>query len=156
MTSRKNPFYFLLGGLLVALLITPMVTQHHPGVAGLLLTVTLLIAALSLSASKRMYRAAWALIATKIVLDVVGHFHPQLGIHIAEAAVLTAFFVLATVFAFQRVLDGEYVDMNRIAGAISIYMLFGLIWASLYFFLSLMDPQAFNGLPDLSSPNGNS
>ena len=66
---------------------------------------------------------------------------------------MTAFFVLATVFAFQRVLDGEYVDMNRIAGAISIYMLFGLIWASLYFFLSLMDPQAFNGLPDLSSPD---
>jgi hypothetical protein len=151
MTLKKNPFYFLLGGLLVALLITPMVTQHHPGVAGLLLTLTLLIAALSLSASKRMYRAAWALIATKIVLDVVGHFHPQLGIHIAETAVLTAFFILATVFAFRRVLDGEYVDMNRIAGAISIYMLFGLIWASLYFFLSLMDPQAFNGLPDLSS-----
>ncbi len=153
MTSRKNPFYFLLGGLLVALLITPVVTERFPGVAGLLLTVTLLIAALSLSASRRMYRTAWALIATNIVLDVVGRFHPHLGIHIAEAAVLSAFFVLATLFAFQRVLDGEYVDLNRIAGAISIYILLGLIWTSFYFFLFLIDPQAFNGLPNLSSPD---
>ncbi len=27
-------------------------------------------------------------------------------------------------------------------------MLIGLIWASLYFFLSLVDPQAFNGVSD--------
>ena len=61
------------------------------------------------------------------------------------------FFVLAATFAFGRVLEDDNVDMNRIAGAVSIYMLIGLIWASLYFFLSLMDPQAFNGLSDLSS-----
>jgi hypothetical protein len=41
--------------------------------------------------------------------------------------------------------------MNRIAGAISIYMLIGLIWSCLYFFVSLIEPQAFNGLPDLST-----
>jgi hypothetical protein len=59
-----------------------------------------------------------------------------------------AFFVLATAFSFKRVLEGDLVDMNRIAGGISIYMLIGLIWASLYFFLSLVDPQAFNGVSD--------
>jgi hypothetical protein len=148
MTSIKNPYFFLLGGLLVALLVAPLTAEHLPGIAGLILTGTLLIAILSLAASKRMYMAAWSLVAAKIVLDVVGYVEPSAGIHIAETVVMFAFFVLATAFSFKRVLEGDLVDMNRIAGGISIYMLIGLIWASLYFFLSLVDPQAFNGVSD--------
>jgi hypothetical protein len=148
MTSIKNPYFFLLGGLLVALLVAPVTAERFPGIAGLILTGTLLIAILSLAASKRMYMAAWSLVAAKIVLDVVGYVEPSAGIHIAETVVMFAFFVLATAFSFKRVLEGDLVDMNRIAGGISIYMLIGLIWASLYFFLSLVDPQAFNGVSD--------
>lgn len=151
MTSRQNPFFFLLGGLLVALLIAPIASEHFPRISGLMLTATLLIAVLSLSASKRMYMAAWSLVAAKIILDVVANFEPVVGIYIADAVVLSIFFVLATAFAFRRVLEGDHVDMNRIAGAISIYMLIGLIWTSFYFFLSLMDSEAFNGLSDLGS-----
>jgi hypothetical protein len=77
--------------------------------------------------------------------------HPNTAVFTAETVVLFAFFLLAATFAIQRVLDGDYVDMNRIAGAISIYMLIGLIWSCLYFFVSLIEPQAFNGLPDLST-----
>jgi uncharacterized membrane protein len=40
--------------------------------------------------------------------------------------------------------------LNRIAGAISVYMLIGLIWTSLYFALSLIDPQSFAGITALS------
>ena len=151
MTSKKNPFCFLLGGLLVALLVTPIITERFPGIAGLMMTAALLIAVMSLSASKRMYRAGWLLVAAKIVLDVVGYFNPNAGVYIAEAVVLSTFFVLASVFAFRQVLNAEFVDMNRIAGAMSVYMLIGLIWASLYYFVALMDAEAFNGLPDVSS-----
>ena len=148
MTSIKNPYFFLLGGLLVALLLAPITTEHLPGSSGMMLTGTLLIAVMSLAASKRMYIAAWSLVAAKIVFDVVAYIEPSAGIHIAETVVMFAFFVLATAFSLQRVLEGDVVDMNRIAGGISIYMLIGLIWASLYFFLSLLDPQAFNGVSD--------
>jgi hypothetical protein len=117
----------------------------------MMLTGTLLIAVMSLAASKRMYMAAWSLVAAKIVLDVVAYIEPSAGIHIAETVVMSTFFVLATAFAFRRVLEGDVIDMNRIAGGISIYMLIGLIWASLYFFLSLVDPQAFNGVSDVRS-----
>jgi hypothetical protein len=151
MTSTNNRFYFLLGGLLVALLIAPITIDRFPGLTGLLLTITLLIAVFSMSASKRVYRAAWTLVAAKIILAVITHFQAGAGVHIAETAVIFAFFILATVFAFQRVLEGEYVDMNRIAGAISIYMLIGLIWACMYFYISLMNPEAFDGLADLGA-----
>ncbi len=151
MTSTKNPFFYLLGGLLIALLVAPITSERFPGIAGLVLTGTLLIATLSLAASKRMYVAAWSLVVAKVVLNIVSFIVPVAGVHIAEAVVMFTFFVLAATFAFGRVLEDDNVDMNRIAGAVSIYMLIGLIWASLYFFLSLMDPQAFNGLSDLSS-----
>ncbi len=151
MTSAKNPFFFLLGGLLIALLVAPITSEHFPGISGLLLTGTLLVATLSLAASKRMYLAAWSLVAAKVILEIVAYIEPVAGVHIAGIAVLFTFFVLAAAFAFTRVLEDDNVDMNRIAGAISIYMLIGLIWASLYFFLSLVDPQAFNGLSDLGS-----
>ncbi len=141
MTSLKNPYFFLLGGLLVTLLIAPITIEHLPGSSGMMLTGTLLIAVLSLAASKRMYIAAWSLVAVKIAFDVVAYIEPSAGIHIAETVVMFAFFVLATAFSFKRVLEGDVVDMNRIAGGISIYMLIGLIWASLYFFLCLVDPQ---------------
>ena len=150
MRARKNPFYFLLGGLLVALLVAPIVTERFPAIAGLMLTGTLLIATFSLSASKRIFRIAWCLVAAKILLDVVGYTTPVPGVFLAEAVVLSTFFVVATVFALGRVLEDKYVDMNRIAGAISVYMLIGLIWTSLYFALSLLDQQAFEGISELS------
>jgi uncharacterized membrane protein len=53
-------------------------------------------------------------------------------------------------FALGRVIEGRTVDLNRIAGAISVYMLIGLIWTSLYFALSLIDPQSFAGITALS------
>jgi voltage-gated potassium channel len=153
MRARKNPFYFLLGGLLIALLVAPIVTERFPAIAGLMLTGTLLIATLSLSAAKRIFKIAWGLVAAKILLDVVGYTTPIPGVFIAEAMVLSTFFILATVFALRRVLEDKYVDMNRIAGAISVYILIGLIWASLYFALSLVDPQAFKGISELSDYN---
>jgi len=153
MRARKNPFYYLLGGLLFALLVAPIVTERFPGIAGLMLTGTLLIATVSLSASKRIFRIAWGLVAAKIALDVVGYTTPIAGVFIAEAVVLSSFFIIATVFALGRVLEDKYVDMNRIAGAISVYMLIGLIWASLYFALSLIEPKAFEGVAELTDYN---
>ena len=151
MTSTKNPFFFLLGGLLVALLVAPITTERYPGFTGLMLTITILIAVFSMSASRRIYIVAWSLVVAKVLLVVAGFVRESPGVHIAELIIIFAFFVLAAVFTLQRVLKDEHVDMNRIAGAISVYMLIGLIWNSVYFFISLVNPGAFEGLADFSA-----
>jgi len=155
MSKRKNPFFFLLGGLLVALLVAPVMTERFPVLAGLMLTVTLIISTFSMSASKSTYRLAWWLVAAMIALDVLRFTTRLPGVFIAEAIVLSAFFIVATVFALGRVLEGRQVDLNRIAGAISVYMLIGLIWTSLYFALSLIDPQSFKGITLLTDYQAN-
>lgn len=126
-------------------------TEHFPVLSGLMLTGTLLVSTFSMSASKSSYKLAWWLVAAKIALDVIGIATPIPGVFIAEAVVMSAFFIVATTFALRRVLEDKYVDLNRIAGAISVYMLIGLIWTSLYFALSLMDPEAFEGVARLSN-----
>ena len=151
MRARRNPFFFLLGGLLITLLVAPAMTEHFPVLSGLMLTGTLLVSTFSMSASKSSYKLAWWLVAAKIALDVIGIATPIPGVFIAEAVVMSAFFIVATTFALRRVLEDKYVDLNRIAGAISVYMLIGLIWTSLYFALSLMDPEAFEGVARLSN-----
>lgn len=144
--NENNRFYFLLTGLLVVLLVAPIMTERFPGLTGTILTATLLIAVFSMSTSKRFRTAAWILVVAKVVVNVINHFDPSIGLFVVESTILLAFFSLAVVFSFQRVLDGEFVDMNRIAGAISIYMLIGLIWASLYILIAIADPNAFKGL----------
>ena len=146
MTSTDNRFFYLLGGLLVALLIAPVASERASEIHGLMTTISLLICTFSMSISRRIYLVAWLLVAVKMALAAFGHFHPSSGAYIAEAAVLFVYFVLAIVFALGRVLEDEYVDLNRIAGAISIYMMIGLVWSSLYFFVFLIEPAAFRGL----------
>ena len=151
MRTRQNPFFFLLGGLLITLLVAPAMTEHFPVLSGFMLTGTLLVSTFSMSASKSSYKLAWGLVVAKIALDVIGIATPIPGVFIAEAVVMSAFFIVAATFALGRVLEDKYVDLNRIAGAISVYMLIGLIWTSLYFALSLMDPEAFEGVARLSN-----
>jgi hypothetical protein len=151
MVTENNRFFFLLAGLLVVLLIAPISTEDHPGLTGMLLTVTLLIAVLSMSTSKRSRAIAWSLVTAKVLLAGLVLFHPSFTAHLLEGIIVLAFFVVVIISSFQRVLDGEFVDMNRIAGAISIYMLIGLIWTSLYFLLSVANPASFTGLANAGS-----
>jgi hypothetical protein len=148
MVTDDNRFYYLLASLLVVLLITPITTVHYPGLTGILLTVTLLIAVVSMSTSKKFRTVAWSLLAVKLVLAVWILFYPSLAAHLIEMVVVLVFFVVAAIFSLHRVLDGEFVDLNRIAGAVSVYMLLGLIWASIYFFLYTFNPDAFAGLSE--------
>lgn len=52
MVTDNNRFYFLLAGLLVVLLVAPVATENYPGLTGMLLTITLLIAVVSMSTSR--------------------------------------------------------------------------------------------------------
>ena len=146
MTSKDNRFFYLLAGLLLALLVAPAASEQAPKVHGLISVASLLIATFSMSTSKRIFFAAWFLVAAKFVLAVIDHFQPNDIAFVGETVVLSAFYALAIVFSFKRVLQDEFVDLNRIAGAISIYMMIGLIWSSAYFFVFLIEPESFQGL----------
>lgn len=79
---------------------------------------------------------------------------PEVVVRLAEVAagsdapVLTAatsalFLGYATVRVLRTVLTGERIDWETVAGALCVYLLFGLLWASFYSLIELTSPGSF-------------
>ena len=68
------------------------------------------------------------------------------GTFIMARIVAFAFCLLSLLIVLREVLYGEYVDANRIAGAVCVYLLLGLNWAFVYSFVYAVDPSSFVGL----------
>ena len=91
MRSKDYRFFYLLAGLLFALLVTPVASERSPEIHGLTSSISLLICVFSMSSSRRVYVAGWVLVAAKILLDIAGHIHPSSAAYVAETFVLFAF-----------------------------------------------------------------
>jgi voltage-gated potassium channel Kch len=85
---------------------------------------------------------AIAAIITGIVLDMLELYY----IHLL---LLLLFYIWATWVAAKQVLFAGAIDVNKIVGAICIYLLMGLTWAMMYLFIAQAVPGAFNGLEQL-------
>jgi hypothetical protein len=149
---KENNFFYLLGGLVFVLVLTPIAVDRVDGVVGIALTATLIVGVWSLA------RTRWAYVSG-LVLAVASL--AATGADLSMKSVAFAYVGLVAVFLFcaislwialREVLFGEKMDANRIAGAVCVYLLIGLTWAFLYYFTALVMPSAFNGLspdPDL-------
>ena len=77
----------------------------------------------------------------KVVVHLEGD-----ALRVARLGVLLALFGGLAWLAFEQVLfTPGPVDSNRLLGAISIYLLLGLIWTVVYLGILEFDPEAFHG-----------
>jgi hypothetical protein len=149
---KENNFFFLLGGLVFVLVLAPLGVNRLDGAVGIALTATLIVGVWSLA------RTRWAYVSG-LVLAVASLAATGADLSTKTTAfasiVLVAFFLFCALslwIALREVLFSEKVDGNRIAGAVCVYLLIGLTWAFVYYFIALGAPGAFNGLspdPDL-------
>lgn len=75
--------------------------------------------------------------------------------HMISAAAAVLFFAVQAWFLLQRVFAEGTVNAYRIAGAIAVYLVLGLLWANAYLFVYLAVPGSFNfppGTPPLEPP----
>ena len=61
------------------------------------------------------------------------------------------FLALCIVIVMRDIVGGTEVNLNRITGAICVYLLLGAIWSVAYAALFALDGQAFAGLSDAST-----
>jgi hypothetical protein len=94
-----------------------------------------------------------------VVLAVLSVFIGKLGLPFSEREVVAADMVLSegmlaafTVLMIKRFLVRGRKPAHRIAGAVAVYLLLGLIWARLYQVVELASPGAFR-VPAGESPN---
>jgi voltage-gated potassium channel len=138
----------LLGSLVVLLLLYPVMARL--GLArfwSLFFIVELLLAVFSVSESKRSLRIATALVTPAILGELAFFFVESKETHWFAVVSVGAFLAYVVFVVYkQAVFSRGRMTADRVAGAVAVYLLLGLIWALVYGIISAADPSAFQGL----------
>ena len=148
--KRTANFSYLLGGLLCILVAGPVVheftDQPMTLITQLAFTGTLIISIWSLIDSRRWFIAGIVLAGTDIVVTAIAI---RTELPFAENLTLIiglAFCSMSLVFTMHHVLIGRNVDLNRIIGAVCVYLLLGVTLALLNMLVFRFVPDSFRGL----------
>ena len=148
--NEKNNFLYLTASLLILLLVSPLTATIPEGFAYWIVkgvvTATIIVCYLSLHFGRLWRRFTGALVVFMIATSLLRELLNWGPATLLELAVMLMFFLVVAYSAAKRVLLKGEVDGNKIIGAIAIYLLLGLIWATLYLFILELSPTAFNGI----------
>ena len=144
--NRPN-YTYLLGGLFTVLVIAPSLAHAHQSLALVIVPIsfslTLLIGVWSLLSRWFLIGLGLAVAVAPMSIGVVV-FAQDLS-QLRMAATL-AFLALASWQIVRDVLLAGKVDVNRLVGAVCLYLMLGLAWALLYSWLELTAPGTFKGV----------
>lgn len=146
----KGNFAYLLVSLLGFLLVIAVLAQY-PQIGGdqvvmFLIEGTLIFGIWSIAPQRIWFRIGFILIsvgAINILLHTIFAHEWALYVNLAVALL---FYLFTTMLAFEALFTGEEIDLNMIMGSICVYLLVGICWSIFYFFESIINPGAFNGI----------
>lgn len=151
MPVRTDPnFGFLLAGILGVLLVGPLADQIFADAKSLILMLAyssmLVVGIWSLQASRRLFFVGVGLVVISIGISLLNSIanNPSLGL--ASLAVLMAFESISIYLAIEYLLSPGDISFNRLIGAVCTYLLIGMVFAGLYFYLVAFDPESFSGI----------
>jgi len=149
--SRENNFYYLCVSLITILFSSAIIGQF-PGTWGedifsLVIVFMLILSIKSLRADSVWRKSVWTLVSLLIILWVLNRtlIAPVLNDYLS-LLLLFFFFAGSLKIAWKQVLFVGKVDLNRIVGSISLYLLLGLMWTIIYLSILALDPSALTGI----------
>jgi hypothetical protein len=148
--NKQNNFIYLFFSL-ITLLFSAAVLGELPSSFGedFFSFITLLMLLTSIKSIKTEVtwnRTVYVVIGFFILLTLLGKFFPQsFYVHFILITLLV-FFIGSFAMAAKQVLLVGDIDGNKIIGSLTLYILLGLIWATIYLLILVMDPQAFSGI----------
>jgi hypothetical protein len=148
---RERSMLLLLLLLVVTVFVLPAILPHGPierFVVGVLMTLLLLAGVLAAAEHRRIvWVLAW-LSVLSIVVRWIGFIVPSTLLPAAQdLSMLLALSVLAVAVGINVFGAGKAV-VDRIMGAVVLYLLIGLAWAVAYSFIDAHSPGAFTGAGD--------
>ena len=153
MHIKEMNFGYLLGGLLILILSVPIAQEigvreeTRRLVLEPALILMLLMGVWGLGKEKKWLMIIGGSIATTVVAIAVLNFFLNMdGLRLVNMGILLVFFVASTWIASRNLLLSGEIDINKIIGAICIYLLLGLNWAMFYLFINKAIPSSFHGL----------
>jgi len=143
-------FVYLFIGMLGILLAAPLVDLLGPVMAAVAVNASLLTAlilgVLSLIGDAKWFRRGVGLVVAAVVLTILTFVFQSAVMFYLTLVVGLIFLSISIGIAFHSVFLGVRVDINKVIGAICIYLMLGIMWAIFYFFLNVFKPGAFSGL----------
>jgi voltage-gated potassium channel len=153
---KENNFFYLLGGVVCVMVLAPLGINRLDGVVSIAFTTTLLVGVWSLARTRWAYVSGLVLAVASLAMTGADLSTKTMTFAYAGLVVVFLFCAISLWIALREVLFSAEVDANRIAGAMCVYLLIGLTWTFVYFFIALGIPDAFNGLsadPDMRFVN---
>jgi len=138
--SRPDLLLFL--SLLAAILLTPMLDHHNWGrlvLAGVTF-IPIVLSVVRLSQIKSCLWPSVMLALGNAVFVVAGNTFPSRTLTGIRWAVLAAFFGLAAAGLFSHLRSSRSVARAQLYTAVNIYLLLGLLWATLYLAVDAFSP----------------
>jgi hypothetical protein len=153
MRIKGMNFGYLLGGLLI--LILSVAIAQEAGVRGetrrLFLEPALILMLLmgiwgGGKEKKIVMMIGGSIAATGVAIAILNFFLNLAALRFVNLGILLVFFVVSIWIASRHLLLSGEIDINKIIGAICIYLLLGLNWAMYYLFINIASPDSFHGL----------
>jgi hypothetical protein len=153
MNMKRANFEYLLGGLLILLL--SVAISQEVGVRAETrrlflepaLCIMLLVGIWSLGTEKKLLLVGGAILAISgIVTTTIDLFLDIPELLLVNIGIMFVFSLASTWIASRHLLLSSSVDVNKIIGAICVYLLLGLNWALSFLFINFAIPESFHGL----------
>lgn len=146
----KNNFVYLLIALLIFLIGIPIAIDLLLLPVGLVRVISfsalLGIGLWSLSRSGRTFPAAMTFVIAGIILNLLYAYNDQTVFLFASTLAMLAFLFTAAGNAMKYIAMDDNISVNRIIGAVCVYLMLGVIWALTYSLLEAAVPGSFTGL----------
>lgn len=157
--NDKTNFLYLLGALLFLLIAAPVAQdlgfEESPITRALVYSVLLLTGVWSLRGG-RLYVAGFVFVFAGIALSVLATSTDAPALYYASTLAIFGFLVIAIIHALRQVVFGTEMNVNRLVGAICVFLLLGILWAFAYSMLEIAVPGSFSGFAPGHDPRSDS
>jgi len=151
---HKN-FTWLLVALLVFLVAVPVLDETElfpPRLTRALIVSWLLgVGVWSLRGFGRYFNLGIGLAIAGVVLSALAVRSGASAFNFGAYGALIGFLLVAIACTLQQVISDTEISLNRLVGAISVYLTLGVLWAVAYTVTELAAPGSFNGLTAMHS-----
>lgn len=153
---EKTNFFYLLGALLFLLIAFPLAQDFGytsmPMMRAVVFSVLLLVGIWSLKGGGRLFLIGMGFVIAGIALNVLAATLDTLLLRYSSMLAISGFLVVAIIHTLRQVVIEAGINVNRLVGAICVYLLLGIIWAFAYSLLALVASDSFTGFSAQHGP----
>ena len=157
--NDKTNFLYLLGALLFLLLASPILQdlglEESRITRAIVYSVLLLTGVWSLRGG-RFYVAGFVFVFAGIALSAIATSTDAPALYYASTLAIFGFLAIAIIHALKQVVFGTEMNVNRLVGAICVFLLLGILWAFAYSMLEIAVPGSFSGFSPGHDPKSDS